>query len=84
MGNNNSGGTISGCYATGDATGGTSTGGLVGNNSGEISACYATGNAEATGTYGRAGGLVGNNYGGTISALLCNRECRLRQKVTAE
>ena len=60
-------GTISACYATGDATGtGGSVGGLVGYNEfGTISACYATG--DATGTGGSVGGLVGY-HGGTISA----------------
>ena len=65
----NFGGTISACYATGNATGtGNNVGGLVGNNfpSGTISACYATG--DATGA-GNVGGLVGNNFpSGTISA----------------
>ena len=62
----NSTGTISACYATGDASGRQSVGGLVGSNStGTISACYATGNA--TGTANSVGGLVGAN-GGTIIA----------------
>ena len=58
-------GTISACYATGDATGtGSDVGGLVGYNESTISACYATG--DATGT-GNVGGLVGSNES-TISA----------------
>ena len=60
-------GTISACYATGNASGSTIVGGLVGyNNSGTISACYATG--TATGTGNDVGGLVGWNNSGTISA----------------
>ena len=62
----NSSGTISACYATGNASGVGFLGGLVGsNNSGTISACYATGNATGTGS--NVGGLVGSS-GGTISA----------------
>ena len=68
----NYGGTISACYATGNAeTSGVSgkAGGLVGWNRGTISACYATGKATATGDYGIAGGLVGqNSNSGTIRA----------------
>ena len=66
VGLNSSFGTISACYATGNASGSTNVGGLVGRNfGGTISACYATGNATVTS--GRVGGLVGqNNY--TISA----------------
>ena len=55
----NQGGTISACYATGDASGASNVGGLVGYNQGTISACYATGNA--TGTGDTVGGLVGRN-----------------------
>ena len=59
------GGTIFGCYATGDVrTNGASgdAGGLVGRNAiGSIRACYATGNAAAEGLNGNAGGLVGLN-----------------------
>ena len=64
------GGTISGCSVTGNATATAyayaSAGGLVGTG-GTISGCYATGNATATATTGAAyaGGLVGT--GGTIS-----------------
>ena len=61
-------GTISACYATGDATSPSGqAGGLVGNNTGAISGSYATGNAMATGLFISAGGLVGQNSG-TISA----------------
>ena len=61
---NNSGATISACYATGDASGTNLVGGLVGYNEGTISACYATGDASGTNL---VGGLVGYNEG-TISA----------------
>ena len=61
-------GTITACYATGDANGAFYVGGLVGENSGSgtIRACYATG--DVTGTGSNVGGLVGRNSGGTISA----------------
>ena len=61
---NNNSGTISACYATGDATGADNVGGLVGSSTGTISACYATG--DASGNDG-VGGLVGFSTG-TISA----------------
>ena len=58
-------GTISACYATGNASGsGNAIGGLVGSSTGTISACYTTGNASGSSS---VGGLVGSN-GGTISA----------------
>ena len=64
----NSGGTISACYATGDASGsgsGNGIGGLMGTNlGGTISACYATGDASG---FRAVGGLVGSSNG-TISA----------------
>ena len=67
----NSIGTISACYSTGSATGGSSAnvGGLVGSNGGTISACYATGNVTG-GAHANVGGLVGNsiNSGSTITA----------------
>ena len=62
----NSSGTISACYATGDANGSNQVGGLVGWNNGAISACYATGGAS--GSASAIGGLVGYNNSGTISA----------------
>ena len=58
-------GTISACYATGDASGSGSVGGLVGWSNATISACYATGNATGNGQ--QTGGLVGDNRG-TIRA----------------
>ena len=62
-------GTISACYATGNATGGAAVGGLVGvNNGGTISACYATGNATG-GDDAFVGGLAGGNISdGKITA----------------
>ena len=67
-------GTISACYATGDATAtgdySVAAGGLVGYNLGSIRTCYAMRNATATGNNSKAGGLVGFNagYNGTIFA----------------
>ena len=59
-------GTISACYATGDASGtSNNVGGLVGQNDGTISACYATGDASGA---SNVGGLVGYNNYGTIIA----------------
>ncbi|TRL41224.1 GLUG motif-containing protein [Rhizobium straminoryzae] len=51
-------GTITGSYATGNASGGLYSGGLVAVNSGDISNTFATGAVNGT-TY--AGGLVGRN-----------------------
>ena len=67
VGLNSSGGTISACYAAGNADGSNNVGGLVGwNFFGTISASYATGNADGSSF---VGGLVGHNSsGGTISA----------------
>jgi len=63
------GGTISSCYATGNVSGDSFIGGLVGHNfdyiTNLISNCYATG--SVSGDY-NTGGLVGENYNGTISA----------------
>ena len=56
-----SSGTISACYATGDANGTSWVGGLVGNSGGTISACHTTG--DATGTGDNVGGLVGQANG---------------------
>ena len=70
-------GDITNCYATGDVSA-TSSGsyayasGLVGYNSGDITNSYATGNVSATSTSSHsgsnayAGGLVGENDGGSI------------------
>ena len=67
VGQQNSSGTISNTYATGDVSGVNRVGGLVGNNSGSgsISNSYATGTISATSD--TAGGLVGNNDTGAIS-----------------
>ena len=59
-------GTISGSSATGSVTGSGYSGGLVGINQGSITDSYATGNVTV-GAGVEAGGLVGHNYGGTIS-----------------
>jgi hypothetical protein len=62
-------GTISSCYATGNVSGDSFIGGLVGYNfehiTNLISNCYATG--SVSGDY-NTGGLAGGNYNGTISA----------------
>lgn len=62
----NMGGCIIACYATGNVTGGSYVGGLVGqaypiatDSGGGIIACYATGDAMGT---NNVGGLVGYNY----------------------
>lgn len=72
-------GSITACYATGNATGSCKgqnyTGGLVGWNlsgsdtsSGTITACYATGNVTGSSNNGNnnAGGLVGSNSGSLL------------------
>jgi prepilin-type N-terminal cleavage/methylation domain-containing protein len=56
----NNNGTLTNCYATGNITGDSNTGGLVGQNNGTITDCYATG--KVTGDYG-TGGLVGESDG---------------------
>jgi hypothetical protein len=57
---NNSGGTVSNCYATGTVSGSNYLGGLVANNSGTVSQCHA--DIAITGG-GYAGGLVSQNTG---------------------
>ena len=66
----NSGGTITACYATSDVLARYAIGGLVGQNSGgTITACYATGSVSNIATLNnQIGGLVGQNSGGTITA----------------
>ena len=61
----NSGGTITNSYATGAVEGDLYVGGLVGYNGGTITNSYATG--AVTGTRNYVGGLVGENYYGTIT-----------------
>ena len=68
------GGSITACYATGNADGGTENedevGGLVGGQeAGIIATCYATGNADGgNGQNDNVGGLVGRKEGGNITA----------------
>ena len=59
-----SGGSISGSYATGTVSGGDDVGGLVGFSSGSISDSYTTGTVSGD---QRVGGLVGSSSGGSIS-----------------
>jgi hypothetical protein len=54
----NSDGTIANCYSSGDVSGTTNVGGLVGGNSGTITNCYATGSVIGNRD---VGGLVGMN-----------------------
>ena len=70
MGENQSSGSISACYATGNATEALRAGGLVGKNEGTISMCYATGNVT-TAPAGYAGGLVGWNTSASSAILAC-------------
>jgi filamentous hemagglutinin family protein len=58
---------ISDSYATGSATGLQRVGGLAGYNFGNITDCYATGTAFGNVNVGLVGGLVGLNYGGTLT-----------------
>jgi len=59
---NNIGGTVQNCYATGNVSGGSSVGGVVGGGTsgaaGTVKNCYATGNVTGNST-GIAGGVVG-------------------------
>ncbi|ADV45168.1 fimbrillin family protein [Bacteroides helcogenes] len=63
-----SGGTILNCSFNGTVTGASCTGGIVGYaNAADlfvtIQGCYSNATVKATGSYGSAGGLVGNCYG---------------------
>ncbi|MCK5774089.1 MAG: hypothetical protein KAH57_09915, partial [Thermoplasmata archaeon] len=62
IGSNN--GPISNCSASGNINGDVEVGGLVGYNTDRVSNCSATG--SVSGTSDLIGGLVGNNYEGTI------------------
>jgi len=46
-------------------------GGLVGLNAGEISHCFSTGDVIYEGGYGGVGGLVGNNFSGSVLLSYC-------------
>ena len=77
----NIGGSITNCYAALDVKGivGNSSiayvGGLVGHNNGNINHVYATGKIEATGQTFYMGGVVGIQFGVTLShALAANKE----------
>ena len=59
----NYGGTVSGCYNTGDVKGNSYVGGMVGDNKGTVSNCYNTGDVEGNTD---VGGVVGHNNG-TVS-----------------
>ena len=50
------------CYATGQVTGVSSVGGLIGNQGGEINKCYATGDVVGLAGGDSVGGLVGIMY----------------------
>ena len=59
-------GTVTGSTASGNISGRRNTGGVVGENVGTVTACHATG--DVTGTEEAAGGVVGWNYYGTVTA----------------
>lgn len=59
-------GTVTGCTASGNISGRRNTGGVVEENVGTVTACHATG--DVTGTEEAAGGVVGWNYYGTVTA----------------
>ena len=72
VGYNDSDGSITNCYATGNvsATGSSSAsaGGLAGENFGNITNCYATGEVSATSSSASVGGLAGGSgYPGSIT-----------------
>jgi hypothetical protein len=58
-------GTVEGCYASCGVSGTGYLGGVVGYNSGIVESCYASGDVSGTSNY--AGGVAGQNYGGTIA-----------------
>jgi len=66
IGYNQSSGTVINCYSRAYVKGGTSVGGLVGNNLGSISYSYSAG--KVTGTLSGYGGLVGENSGSVSSS----------------
>jgi hypothetical protein len=61
IGLNDASASISACYTTGNVSGNSVIGGLVGENKAAISQCFAEGDATATDQY--VGGLVGTNKG---------------------
>ena len=65
-------GSVSGSYATGSVRGTNRVGGLVGVSSGDIVSSYATG--SVTGGDENIGGLVGYDFGGTVTASYYNRQ----------
>jgi len=65
VGYNDGGSITTSYYSTGAVNGGHYVGGLVGESTSAISNSYATG--SVTGTVGDVGGLVGYNYGGTVT-----------------
>jgi len=58
--------TIRNCYVTGNITGTSSVGGIVGDNIGTIENCYTTASVTGTVTYAWVGGITGNFAGGMI------------------
>ena len=65
----NNGGTVTGCIFSGSGSviGSNSVGGVVGENSGIVINCYNTGSVTGvTGTVDYVGGVVGQNFGGTV------------------
>ncbi|GLQ97757.1 GLUG motif-containing protein [Dyella mobilis] len=60
-------GTVSDAYATGAVSGARNVGGLIGINAGTVSDAYATGAVSGTQGIIIVGGLVGDNFGGTIT-----------------
>ena len=63
------GGSLTDCNTTNSVSGSQKIGGLVGYNSGKITACYATGTISSSADYSEVGGLVGENFYGTL--LVC-------------
>ena len=66
-------GTVENCYNTDSVSGIGSVGGIVGYNvdfdgySASVENCYNTGSVTVTGSDGRVGGVVGQNYNGTVT-----------------
>jgi len=68
----NSGLTVTGCYATGESratatTGLLRAGGLTGYNQSSLTDCFATGAVTASGPRVYVGGLIGANYSGPVT-----------------
>ena len=66
VGYNYSGGSVTNCYNIGEVSGYEGVGGVVGDNRGSVTGCIFSGSGTVTGTGDYVGGVVGQNFGGTV------------------